>query len=343
MQCSLSSLQLRSLSAQANASLACPSADTIKAIADAIDHFIWADGGNIDYNSLGMVPDPSGNTSVQPTLTNIVPESHLGRVLVAVLKDTSQGIRVLREACDLQPSVPVFSRMPTETQPPSKTVATGGGSSTTVPPPTTVPPSTTTTTSPPVTTTTAPPTTTTTSPPATTTTTSPPVTTTTTTTTTSPPVTTTTTPMCPPWKDGSVHPKNLDGACPKDPAEDPQNNGNNQQGHGGKDDTPDPTTSNPAGGQPVPTYTLPTTPVPTTVPRPTSDAPLPSNQGAPSNNPVPGPTSGPSFMAWRETDHGLKPAMTILRSDQGDLRRSPSRADRRERSTGGLWPRPRRL
>ena len=119
-----------------------------------------------------------------------------------------------------------------------------------------------------------PPTSTTTVPPTTTTTTVPP------TTTTKPPV------VCPPPPGSDVPPPvNEDGTCPKYDEEDPNENGNNQPGHGGQNDAPDPTPSDPAGGTAPATYTSEPAPMPTTEVRPD---PIPTNnQGAPTDAPAP--------------------------------------------------------
>ena len=153
---------------------------------------------------------------------------------------------------DYTPPTPHTTTEVTPPPPPSTTTPPPPSTTTTVPP-------TTTTTVPPTTTTTVPPTTTTTVPPTTTTTVPP------TTTTTVPPTTTTLT--------------------PKDEEEDPENQGNNQPGHGGQNDAPDLTPSDPAGGTAPATYTSEPAPMPTTEVRPD---PIPtSNQGAPTDAPAP--------------------------------------------------------
>ena len=201
-----------------------------------------------------------------------------GYAKVANVKGVSRGIGLATECgngllgfAEIPPAVAQKIWQPT---------GTGNGDYT--PPTPHTPPVTTTeppvtTTEPPVTTTEPPVTTT--EPPVTTT--EPPVTT------TEPPVTTTEPPtVCPPPPGSDVPPPvNEDGTCPKYDEEDPNENGNNQPGHGGQNDAPDPTPSDPAGGTAPATYTSEPAPMPTTEVRPD---PIPTNnQGAPTDAPAP--------------------------------------------------------
>ncbi len=154
------------------------------------------DAGDVQYDSLGMIP--GSNPGEMPTLTKFARQPALGQTLVLELKGGVK--RMFRGACDLQPSVPTtFTKVPAPEKPevpptnPPKTITT---------PPSTTTTNVTTTTSPSETTKTTPSTststtsttgssTTTTTPPSSTTTTSTTKSTTSTTTST----TTTTTPL----------------------------------------------------------------------------------------------------------------------------------------------------
>jgi hypothetical protein len=164
----------------------------------------------------------------------------------------------------------------------------GGGhvppKKTTPPSTTSQPPVTTTTTQPPTSTTTTQPSTTTTAPPTSTTTTTTSTTTTTappSSTTTSPPTTTTTT--APPTT-------TTETLTPKNTSQEPANNSQVPTSVQGSNPPPDPSASNPGGGQPPSTYSSPA-PVPTvtiapgaTVPETSEAAPPPISQAPPTDD-----------------------------------------------------------
>lgn len=237
------------------------------------------DMGAVKYDSVGMVPDPSGDRNIMPQLTKFSTQPAMEQTLVLTMKNGRQLF--LRVECDLQPSVQKFDHVappatpekPPVTPPTTYVPPTPPTQVTTTPPPKT----TTTTTSPSTsTTTTTPSTSTTTTTPSTSTTT----TTTETTTTTTPPETTTTTP-----------PVTTTTSPGKEPTKDPCVTGNDP--HGCQTDGDDPITAAPEPSDPaVPedeapaTYTTPPAPQPTTVPR---EDPIPTeNEGAPTEAPVTG-------------------------------------------------------
>ena len=149
--------------------------DAVEPLAtDEITGYELRDYGTTRYDSLGMIPDPSGDHSKMPTLTkwSEQPELHL----VLVVKTKHHGERLFRLDCDLQFSAPLISKVPPAppvthqptcsdlgncwTNPPTTHVPTceesGTCPTTTSPPPTTTPPPPTTTPPPPTTTPPAP-------------------------------------------------------------------------------------------------------------------------------------------------------------------------------------------
>lgn len=251
--------------------------DDAQAFASNIVRADLIDMGAVKYDSVGMVPDPSGDRNIMPQLTKFSTQPAMEQTLVLTMKNGRQLF--LRVECDLQPSVQKFDHVappatpekPPVTPPTTYVPPTPPTQVTTTPPPKT----TTTTTSPSTstTTTTTPSTSTTTTTPSTSTTTTTTDTTTTTTTTTPSTSTTTTTPPG------------------KEPTKDPCVTGNDP--HGCQTDGDDPITAAPDPSDPaVPeseapaTYTTPPAPQPTTVPR---EDPIPTeNEGAPTEAPVTG-------------------------------------------------------
>ncbi len=91
-------------------------AEVIAMIPNKADSFALVDAGKTRYESLGFIPDASGDASVMPTLTLWGERPELGWTLVV---NTKYGQRVLRIYCDLQPSVQEFAPTPVTVMPPS--------------------------------------------------------------------------------------------------------------------------------------------------------------------------------------------------------------------------------